>query len=121
MKDIKYTSSRHLRVLEVTVTNHDSDTEPLVELPAGSLLGVAVNVEDAFNAGALLDIGIKGATDSLVSNQALDGLGLFQCSLLSHLSSTSAYKLYCAISDKTAAGRVKIILTFSMLKETKVD
>jgi hypothetical protein len=121
MKNAKYTTSRHLRVLEVPVTDHDLDTEPLVELPAGSVLDIWVSVEDAFAAGAHLDIGTKSDGDAVVADQDIDGLGYFHCTLLSRLSSTSAFKLYCSVSDKTAAGRLTIIVLFSMLKDTKVD
>ena len=115
-----YTHSRHLRVIDVVVTNADADAVELVELPAGAVHGIKVAVEDAFNTGAVLDIGVRGDPDHLVNDQAIDVLGVLACTLAEYHSSTKSYVLTATVSDKTAAGRVRVIVEFSIATENKV-
>lgn len=120
MPKSKYIFSPRLRVLEVEVTEKDPDGVVLFEMPKGLILDIKVNVTDAFNGAAKLAIGIPGTAAHLVAAQAIDVLGLFNCTLANYLhSTTSVMPITATVSDKSAVGKVKVIITFAIDKETK--
>lgn len=107
--------SAEVRSITATVTNADPDSVALFETPAGSrVVGVSLAVSDAFNTGATLALGKRGATAHLLAAQAIDAVGVFVPDLANPEHTTQPTAYIATVSDKTAAGSVDITMLFSM-------
>ncbi len=112
--------STRVRVIRVDISQADPDAVQLFELPAGTtILGVTVAVDDAFNAGAVLDIGVMGDPDAIVDGQAVSSTGVFGATLvgLKHFSNPTIFT--ATLSDKTQDGHATLAIQFTMDKDSQ--
>ena len=106
--------SKGVRTLTVRLTQADTAQTELFTLPAGCrILGVSGDVEDAFNAGATLAVGILSDPDFLVTAMALDAVGHVVGTLAHQLKTTQPTTITATVSDGTAVGSVDLTIMFA--------
>jgi hypothetical protein len=121
MAKSKYYYGRKLRTIEIPMTEADPDGVVLFDLPRGGIDSIKVYVEDAFNTSAKLAIGVPGTANQLVAAQAIDATGIFTCTLANYLhDSTKDTPITGTVSDKAAAGKLRVIVNFYVDRDTNL-
>ncbi len=126
-KTTKFTNSREVREMTVTLDFTDSIPTKLFRLPAGSrLIDYVINVKTPFSGGAAqeLDVGVKGDPDAILDGVSLAAAG--RAAITTELvqpgyETAEQTDIYAQINDSgNTAGEVDLTCIFSVIKLTRM-